>query len=69
MEDKKMDDKIITLISIWYVSWFLLSVVFLAINKHGRLPKFELLGFDLLGNNVLTFAPASLWLIWHYFLK
>jgi hypothetical protein len=56
--------KIITMVSIWYVGWFLLCII--AGMGKVTLPSAKIAWFDLLGNNVFIFVPSVMFLIWRY---
>jgi hypothetical protein len=62
-----MTMKILTLISIWYVFYFLLSFI----GKIGKLtiPYAKIGEFDILGNQLWTFLPSFLFLVWNYIVK
>lgn len=62
-----MTMKILTLISIWYVFYFLLSFI----GKIGELtiPYVKIGEFDILGNQLWTFLPSFLFLVWNYIVK
>lgn len=58
--------KIITLISIWYVFWFLFSIILIRLRM--KIPEFKIERFDLIGNNIYIFIPSFLYLVWKYVL-
>jgi hypothetical protein len=70
----KMTIKILTLISIWYVFYFLLNIIVIAIVRQNNvLPRLAINLFswriDLLGNNVFTFMASFMFLIWTYIIN
>ena len=60
-------NKIFTVISIWYVFWFLLSIIMSWFNIDK--PQMKIFGLDLIGNNIFTFIPAFIYILWVYILK
>lgn len=66
-----MTIKILTLISIWYVFYFLLGCI-MRLGK-ATLPVLRLYWFgraiDIIGNNVYTFMISFMFLVWNYFLN
>lgn len=66
-----MTIKILTLISIWYVFYFLFNIIVIAIIRQNNvLPRLAITLFswriDLLGNNVFTFMASFMFLVWTY---
>lgn len=69
-----MTMKILTLISIWYVFYFMLVVIILIGTKKDKvLPKICVKWFgwkiDLLGNNIYLFMFSFMFLVWNYIVK
>lgn len=57
-------EKIITLIAIWYVFWYVFSFIFIKLSITP--PHFRIGGFDLIGDNIITFCPSFLYLVWRW---
>jgi len=58
--------KILTTISIWYVFYFMLTALFLINGRDKVLPSFYSRRFDFFGNNIYTFMPSFIFLVWNY---
>jgi len=56
--------KIITMISIWYVGWFIMCLIIAMVRV--KIPNIRIGNFSILGNSLYTFIPSTMFLIWRY---